>query len=211
MFKFSSYLEQQNKNGDDALYIKEIGSSIWFCIADGAGGTGQGAYASAYIIEVFKELTRIDGINAPDDFESFLRKVDIELLNKSQGSEATAIVGKVIDGVIVGASVGDSEAWIFNLEYDYELTSMQHLKPLLGSGKSVPIGFGPMYMEKYFLLGSDGLFKYANRNEIKSLLSSDCEAMQIADLAKKATGNLQDDLSVILISSPYEVQRNAGL
>jgi PPM family protein phosphatase len=206
MFKFSSYLEQQNKNGDDALYIKEIGSSIWFCISDGAGGTGQGAHASAYIIEVFEELTRIDGIDAPEDFESFLRKVDIELLNESQGSEATAIVGKVMDGIIVGASVGDSEAWIFNLEYDYELTSMQYLKPLIGSGKSVPIGFGPMYVEKNVLLGSDGLFNYVNRNDIKSLLSSDCEAIQIADLAKKEKGSLQDDVSVIFISSsPYEV------
>lgn len=201
MYKFSSYLEQQNKNGDDALYIREIGSSIWFCIADGAGGTGQGAQVSAYIIEAFEELTRIDGFDAPEDFESFLRKVDIELWDERQGGEATAIIGKVMDGVIVGASVGDSEAWIFNLEYDYELTSMQNLKPLIGSGKSVPIGFGPMYLEKYVLLGSDGLFKYANRNDIKSLLSSDCEAIQIADLAKKETGNLQDDVSVILISN----------
>lgn len=201
MYKFSSYLEQRNKNGDDALYIKEIGSSIWFCIADGAGGTGQGAQASAYIIEAFEELTRIDGFDVPEDFESFLRKVDIELWDERQGGEATAIIGKVMDGVIVGASVGDSEAWIFNLEYDYELTSMQYLKPLIGSGKSVPIGFGPVYLEKYVLLGSDGLFKYVNRNDIKHLLSNDCEAIQIADLAKKETGNLQDDVSVILISN----------
>ncbi|WP_044619221.1 hypothetical protein [Gynuella sunshinyii] len=73
MFEYSSYLEQQNVNGDDALYVVEIRNTIWFCISDGAGGITGGAKASSYVIEAFKDLTRIEGFDSPDDFESFLR------------------------------------------------------------------------------------------------------------------------------------------
>jgi len=200
MFEFSSYLEQQNVKGDDALYVVEIGSVIWFCISDGAGGTGQGEKASRYIVEKFKEQTLIEGFDSPEDFELFLRKIDMVLSRESHGGEATAIAGKILEGVVVGASVGDSEAWLFNLEYDYELTAMKNIKPLLGSGSSIPIGFGPMNVERFMLLGSDGLFKYVKHKEIKFVLSSNTKAAQIAELAKNETGKLQDDISAIYIS-----------
>jgi serine/threonine protein phosphatase PrpC len=200
MFEFSSYLEQQNERGDDALYIVELDASLWFCISDGAGGTGEGEKASCYVVEAFKELTQIKGFDSSDDFEKFLRTIDAELSRESHGGECTSIVGKVLNGTVVGASVGDSEAWLFNLEYDYELTSMQNIKPLLGSGSSIPIGFGPMNVEQFMLIGSDGLFKYVKHKEIKYLLSSNTTAVEIAELAKKETGNLQDDISAIFIN-----------
>ena len=200
MFEFSSYLEQQNQNGDDALYVVEIDASLWFCISDGAGGTGDGGKASRYVVEAFKEVTQIGGFDTPEDFESFLRSIDTELFCESDGGEATAIIGVILNGVVVGASVGDSEAWLFNLEYDYELTSMQNIKPLLGSGSSIPIGFGPMLVEQFMLLGSDGLFKYVKHTEIKLFLSGNVEALEIAGLAKREVGRLQDDISVIYIT-----------
>lgn len=200
MFEFSSYLEQQNLKGDDALYVTKIGSSIWFCISDGAGGIAGAEQASTYIVEAFRDLTDIDNFDFPDDFESFLRKLDIELSSESSCGEATAIVGKLNGVTIVGASVGDSEAWLFNRDYDYELSYMQNLKPLLGSGGATPIGFGPIDVDKSVLLGSDGLFKYIKHEEMKSLLSAKTTAKEIAKLAKKDTGSLQDDISTIYIS-----------
>lgn len=200
MFEFSSYLEQQNLKGDDALYVTKIGDSIWFCICDGAGGMAGAAQAGNYVVEAFKDLTNIDSFDSSDDFESFLRKVDLELANESGCGEATAIVGKLNDTTVVGASVGDSEAWLFNREYDYELSSMQNLKPLLGSGSTTPIGFGPMDVDKSILLGSDGLFKYIKLEEMKLLLSTKTTAKEIAKLAKQDIGSLQDDVSIIYIS-----------
>lgn len=200
MPKISSYLEQQNTKGDDAFFVVEIGASIWFCIADGAGGTGAGNAASQFVIDSFKKLSQAEDFNDPEDFESFLRELDVALVRELNGGETTAIVGRVFDDQVIGASVGDSEAWLFNLEYDYELTSMQIIKPLLGSGASIPIGFGPMNVEQFMLLGSDGLFKYARHHDIQSLLTADVSAMEIAGLAKYETGGLQDDISVIFIS-----------
>lgn len=199
MFEFSSYLEQQNLKGGDALYVKKTGNSIWFCISDGARGIARAEQASILVIKAFKDLVNIDEFDSPDDFESFLRKLDLELLSEPNCGEATAIIGKLDCATIVGASVGDSEAWLFNSVYGYELSSMQNLKPLLGSGSATPIGFGPMGVDKSVLIGSDGLFKYIKYDEMKSLLSTKTTAKEIAKLAKKGTGSLQDDISIIYI------------
>ncbi|GAB2191633.1 hypothetical protein MAH1_32410 [Sessilibacter sp. MAH1] len=77
---------------------------------------------------------------------------------------------------------------------------MQNLKPLLGSGSTTPIGFGPMDADKSILLGSDGLFKYIKLEEMKLLLSTKTTAKEIAKLAKQDIGSLQDDVSIIYIS-----------
>ena len=201
MFEISSHIEQQNLKGDDALYLVELGSSIWFCISDGAGGSGGGDKASLYVIEAFKSLTSIKNFDFPEDFESFLRKLDLELSVVPNCGEATAIVGKIEDVTVVGASVGDSEAWLFNRKFDCELTAMKSLKPLLGTGNALPIGFGPFSVDGAVLLGSDGLFKYVKHQELQALLSTKTTAKEIADLAKKETGKLQDDISVIYISA----------
>lgn len=205
MFTVYSYLEQQNELGDDNLYTVEIDGVIWFCVADGAGGTGSGYRASSYIIDAFKKLTLRDDVNNADDFESFLRAIDLELASEGFGGESTAVLGTVEDGVALGASVGDSEAWLFNYEYEYSLTSLQHAKPLLGSGKSIPIGFGPVEVEQFLLVGSDGLFKYSGYKDIRAQLSKGAFAVEIAALAKKETSRLQDDISVIIISKSFMV------
>ena len=74
-------------------------------------------------------------------------------------------------------------------------TEMQILKPLLGSGASIPIDFGPLHVEQLILPGSDSLFKYVKHQDIKLLLSPHLNTMEITDLAKKETGSLQDDFS----------------
>ncbi len=199
MFTVCSYLEQQSERGDDRLYVAKVGGSIWFCIADGAGGTGSGDRAGSYIIEAFAELTRIRDFNRAEDFESFLRKIDMDLVGERFGGEATAVLGKVENDLVLGASVGDSEAWLINSEYEYQLTNMQHAKPLLGSGNSIPIGFGPMPIDLCLLIGSDGLFKYSKHQDIRSQVLNGSTAAEIAALAKTETGKLQDDISVILI------------
>lgn len=100
----------------------------------------------------------------------------------------------------MGASVGDSEVWLYHEDYSYPLTFLQNIKPLIGSGKSIPIGFGPVNLPVYVLLGSDGLFKYTQQSEIKAILKANIRAAGIANLAKIAAGCLQDDISVILVS-----------
>ncbi len=199
MFEVSSYLEQHNCPGDDALLLVERKGSIWFCIADGSGGSGYGAKASALIISAFNNFSARSNSCAPDDFECFLRNIDQEIQKKALGGESTAIVGRVIDSLVIGASVGDSEVWFYDRDYEYPLTSQQVSKPLLGSGRSIPVGFGPVNMGFALLMGSDGLFKYANGNDIRKAVRSGLSAKAISSLTKCHTGKLQDDISVIAV------------
>lgn len=118
LFKFSTHLEQ-SLNGEDALFAAEIGTTVWFCIADGAGGTGSGLQATGQLVETFKRFIQNASEPSADDFEAFLRRCDRDLFLSSLGGETTAVVGWVNNSCVVGASVGDSEAWLFNREYDY--------------------------------------------------------------------------------------------
>ena len=199
MFTSTSYLQQKPTGGDDSLFLLAKDKTIWFCVADGAGGTGSGLLASDYISNTFRELTAISEFSQPDDFESFLRKIDVELLAENTGGESTAIVGIVKSGMVTGASVGDSEAWLFNIEYELGITDHQNIKPLLGSGGAIPIGFGPIPLDKHLLVASDGLFKYTEFSKLRTKLNSATVAAELAKLSALPNGTYQDDVSVILI------------
>ncbi len=197
----SDYLEQKEKHGDDALALFEYNDELWFCIADGAGGTAGASDASKVIVSMFRNAAQSGTLRSPDEFEAFLRHCDSTIMGRPNSGESTAVIGKVANGEVIGASCGDSEAWLYNETYSYELTNLQCLKPLLGSGEACPIGFGPME-KSHLVIGSDGLFKYTNRHKIKELaLQGNMKADDIATLAKVTTGKLQDDISVILINN----------
>ena len=155
--------------------------------------------ASQHISKVFCELTSVQEFSEPDEFESFLRKIDLELLAENTGGESTAVIGIVRSGMVTGASVGDSEAWLFNTEYELAITEHQNLKPLLGSGGAIPIGFGPIPLDKHLLVASDGLFKYAELGKLRTKLNSATVAAELAKLSALPNGTYQDDVSVILI------------
>ena len=199
MYKVSSYIEQHGTSGDDSLELLQLDDCILFCIADGAGGSAGAKEASKLVTQAAKELIMLQEFTNPDDFEGFLRKLDLEVSTNPSCGETTAIVGTIKGDVVVGASCGDSEAWIYSEKFDYELTGLQYNKPLIGSRKATPIGFGPLECSN-LVIGSDGLFKYADRNQIKEhVMSKVAKSEDIAALAKKETGELQDDISVILL------------
>lgn len=199
MYEISSYIEQQGKEGDDALLVLERAGVIWFCVSDGAGGSSGGKSAALYVVKAFEKLSESNECCRPEDFEAFLMKIDSEMSREKNCGEATAVLGKIESNIITGVSVGDSEAWLFNNDYEYQITSLQNHKPLLGSGFARPIGFGPTILESVLLVGSDGLFKYSKFNLIQGHLAALSNAEKIANLAKLGTGKLQDDVSAIVI------------
>ena len=203
MFTATSHLQQKSNTGEDSLILIEKEKTIWFCVADGAGGTGSGAMASQYISNAFGELTSMQELTQPDDFESFLRKIDLELMAENTGGESTAVMGIVKSGMVIGASVGDSEAWLFNIKYELGITDHQNLKPLLGSGKAIPIGFGPIELDKHLLVASDGLFKYTELSKLRTKLNGVTVAAELAELSALPSGAYQDDVSVILIEKSH--------
>ena len=194
----STYIEQKREQGDDDFIVRHKNQSIFFCVADGAGGMSGGQEASHAVTQSIRESNILDTLNTPDDFELFLRNLDTSLYLNPEAGETTVVFGVIRKGLIVGASVGDSEAWLFAPDVDYELTSLQYKKSLLGSNEAIPVGFGPVDFCSVLLVGSDGLFKYASHQKLKALLvSPSTSAKEIASLAKVHTGTLQDDISLI--------------
>ena len=107
----------------------------------------------------------------------------------------------VTDGLVFGASVGDSGAWLVGAAGVTDLTQHQKPKPLLGSGNATPIGFGPLPCVGRVLIGSDGLFKYVPHGRIHDLASTlpfDDVPRALVDAARLRSGGLQDDIAVIV-------------
>ena len=198
--KIASHTEQQHKSGNDYINIIEKDGIIVFALADGAGNNKNSDFASNFVSQACKELLSNEKFDNPDDFEFFLSDLDEVIFNSKDWGETTAVVGKIINNVIMGASVGDSQAWLLGADFDYQLTEFQYAKPLLGSLDAKAIGFGPMLINDALVIGSDGLFNYAKFSEIKKLsLSEDLNVQEIIDLAKNEANKLSDDASVIII------------
>jgi PPM family protein phosphatase len=128
-------------------------------VADGAGGTGGGAAAADRLIVALSKLTTEA---ASTDWWTVLSEFDEELAARRSGGETTAVVAFVDGDRIVGASVGDSSAWLISTTGEAtDLTALQRRKPLLGSGEALPVEFEAERRGGRLLLATDGLTKYA--------------------------------------------------
>lgn len=184
--------------GQDSLAVKQIAGVTLLCLSDGAGGVAGGLAASEIFVSLANEIDDLKVLESPLDFESLLRKVDSELSSNPEAGEATGIIVLLNGNVVLGASVGDSQCWLYEPDYEYELTKLQNRKPLLGSGLAVPVGFGPIEISGSLLLASDGLFNYVGGSKIKSGIPKGAE--HLVNMAEKTTGYLQDDCSVIIFT-----------
>lgn len=102
---------------------------------------------------------------------------------------------------IYGASVGDSQAWVIRDGHIDVLTASQVRKPLLGSGKSQPVGFSRGPLDGLLIVATDGFFNYVNRGRLLAALPSmEFLEMPLAmlDLVRLRSGGLQDDVAIVV-------------
>ncbi len=70
----------------------------------------------------------------------------------------------------------------------------------MGSGRCVTVGFGPVELERYLLIGSDGIFNYCQQKALRTVLANKrVKAESVAKCVERFGGKLNDDVSVILI------------
>lgn len=165
-------------------------------VADGAGNSARGATAADAVLEAVRAA------EAPYSAEGF-----VELLiglddRLEEGGETTAVVVAIGPSLIVGASVGDSIAWLLGSDVD-DLSGEQLVKPLIGSGGAKPIGFTRARpAAATLLLASDGLAKYANGEVIVATLREsttlDDAPSALVDLVRLTSGTLQDDVGLVI-------------
>jgi serine/threonine protein phosphatase PrpC len=164
-------------------------------LADGAGGTTHGREAARAVVDlVAHELAHgVDPLRIAD----VLRSIDVRLTRERAG-QSTAVCVSIGPGSIVGASAGDSEAWIVDGDSVSRLTDSQLRKPLLGAGAQ-PRPFvvaGPL--RGTLVVASDGLFGYVSEERVVRACALGSVEAVAQDLAA-AAGRLQDDLSLFVV------------
>ncbi len=189
----------------DRADVVETPSGLLLLLADGAGGIGGGEQAADRVIRYAREWAESAG-RLPDetDWCLWLTEIDGALESDPSAGESTAVCLSISSSGIAGASVGDSEAWLFSPEGTVLLTADQRRKPLLGSGAAVPMPFQQHRVEGDLLVASDGLFNYASDQSIREALlepNVDDAADRLIQLVRLASGELWDDVSVIVCRS----------
>lgn len=169
-------------------------------LADGAGGMGGAAEAAKFVVRRVNQLV-VSSKTSASQLPDILRAIDLEMARKPELGESTCVV-VLVGKEVIGASVGDSGAWMIS-ESDIEnLTAGQSRKPLLGSGEAIPVSFQKAQLDGTLLLASDGLLKYARQEKIASVIrETDLElaAEKLVQLVCFPSGALPDDVSYILV------------
>lgn len=182
------------ENQDCALVFSKNEETL-LVLADGAGGLGGGLKAAQWITTRLKELKGASLCQC-------LIHLDSELYHHQEAGESTALVIKVRDQLIFGASVGDSEAWLIKDHTAQVMTENQFRKPLLGSGRAAPVPFGPFPSSGVLLLASDGLVQYTSVRKIIATIEkySDLSvcAQKLISLVRYPSGCLPDDVTLVL-------------
>lgn len=181
--------------GQDRARVQEVGDGVVIALADGAGGTGGGSKAAQAVIDaVFAAASQ------RPSWSSLLADLDRDAVRLG-GGQTTVIILSVTRTGVVGAAVGDSAAWVIRDTSIEDLTAGQLRKPLLGAG-CVPSPVGGRALEGGTLLvASDGLIKYASQASIARIASGAdlaSAALSLVDLVRLRSGELQDDVSIVL-------------
>jgi PPM family protein phosphatase len=149
-----------------------------------------------------RSALRRGAVEDPHDAMAWCRilaDVDAELESMG-GGETTLVVATLSQGCLVGASVGDSVAWICGDAFR-DLTRSQHRKPLLGSGAAFPVSFQSAPLRSTLLLASDGLWKYGPQAAIQQAAAGgDLQdaVERLVELVRLPSGSLQDDVGILL-------------
>jgi serine/threonine protein phosphatase PrpC len=186
--------------GQDRVAVRHGDEQTAFVLADGAGGVSGGAGGCGNGGSGRPSQRRWTRAAAT----RLLEAVDRDLA--ARGGESTGVV-LVIDRDalrVVGASAGDSKAYLFPPDGLVELTADQHRKPRLGSGQARVVGFERELpaLGWTLLIASDGLFDYAKWASIAAAVAGpdleECADACIA-LPKLPSGRFPDDVSLVLV------------
>jgi serine/threonine protein phosphatase PrpC len=192
----------------DRAAVIETETILVIAVADGAGGRAHGERAADLVVGGLETFVRRGApLSRERTWTTFLAETDLAISRDPEPGETTAVVLAIAQGMICGASVGDSEAWLVTPQSCHDLTSRQRRKPFLGSGCAVPVPIRHRHAGGVLVVGSDGLFRYAAADQIREVALSGtpeeaCRAL--IDLVRLPNGTLQDDVAVVVchVSEP---------
>jgi PPM family protein phosphatase len=190
-FEYAVAIEHCTEAGQDRATVVHSLHGLIIALADGAGGTSNGAQAADAVIKAVQESPALDPA---------ILLYELDDPNRLGNGETTAVILSVSSEIVAGASVGDSGAWLIAADGVVDLTRAQHRKPLVGGG-CTPFAFtNALPPGSTVLIASDGLFRYAKPSEMARAARKttlDRAATALIDLARLPSGGLQDDISIV--------------
>jgi PPM family protein phosphatase len=179
-------------------------------VADGAGGTGNGERAAETVV---REVTSsYPAIMTAEQWGAKLREIDFRI----GLGESTAVVVELRTDAILGASVGDSRAWIIRDGELIDLTARQIRKPLLGSGEAQPVHFSAGPLLGTLIVATDGFCNYVKRDLLTRLVAQ-TDFLEIprrcVDLVRLPSGELWDDIGIVTcrVSPPDRTRKRYSI
>jgi serine/threonine protein phosphatase PrpC len=193
-FETSHIIEAYRERCEDRIDVIIDCDRTLIVVADGAGGTGDGHIAAETVIR--ETRANYTTVQTSTDWSKFLSQLDFRV----NTGESTAVIVDVRPDCILGASVGDSCAWVIDGAEIIDLTRTQIRKPLLGSQTAKPAPFWHGPLNGILLVGSDGFFDYAKRDKITQLIGR-TEFFSVpracVDLVRLPSGELWDDTAIV--------------
>ena len=134
-------LASPREHGEDRIGVFEYGDALVVVVADGSGGLSGGARAAELLVELVREAVAAPALGPlrAEAWVDLLARADLLLEADHDAGETTAVVLAVAERLVIGASCGDSGAWVVhpNGLID-DLTARQYRRLRLGSGRGGP-------------------------------------------------------------------------
>jgi serine/threonine protein phosphatase PrpC len=188
-------------HSEDRLLVLNTKDAWILGLADGAGGFSGGACAAEmFVAGVQSACARPDlDLRSAEAWSKLLADLDHQIAQAPEAGETTGIAMIVTTAALIGASCGDSEAWLFAADSHEELTGNQVRKPRLGSGRAEPRGFRAT-AHGILLMASDGLFRHAKADDVARTTLADPSRAPAAlvGLLKTQHRKLPDDVAIIV-------------
>jgi PPM family protein phosphatase len=193
-FETTSITVAYQQHCEDRVKILDFDDGIVIVVADGAGGTGAGSQAADTVL---REVTALASLqHDATAWCDVLRQID----HRIGDGESTGVVVACSPQGMVGASVGDSKAWLLENDDLSDLTRGQVRKPLLGSGEAQPVGFSHPPTQGLLLVCTDGFCNYVRRDRLlREILWIDFAvlARQLVEMVRLPSGALWDDIGIV--------------
>jgi PPM family protein phosphatase len=197
----ASLVASDRSEPEDVVHVVRTETSTAFVVADGAGGIGGGRRAARLVVEAFQAA--LDNVSRALETSAawceFLVQLDEQITRDASAGESTAVIAVILDGLVIGASVGDSEAWLITPADRCVLTSGQQ-KARLGSGRAAPVAFEAVLDSSWLIVAAtDGLFHAVAAAAICEAVRTTPTPEALVALARSRSGKLYDDVGIVIV------------
>lgn len=190
-------LPQHHENGD-WLEAFSINGVQFMALADGVSGQSGAHNTAKLVVSQLKELLEVWPRISPRILAQALEQID-RTIPTGQG-EATLVIVAIHDGMVIGASVGDSSAYWIDDDQVVDLTAAQVRRPLMGTGRTTGTAFEfQPKVPGHILVASDGLTNQVKPEIIRRIVQSATPTMAVELLIEEIVGHLGellDDTSI---------------